>query len=104
MMRSGDCLNHCQKRKDNRLFGPKEKKQWSGWWVSRRIPLQLNSIGFDWASAHTFRHTYTSHLVMAGVPLRTVQELVGHANYNTTLKYAHLAPNHKEEMIQKRPY
>ncbi len=43
---------------------------------------------------HTFRHTYCSHLVMAGVPLRTVQTLAGHAHYSTTEKYAHLAPGH----------
>lgn len=43
---------------------------------------------------HTFRHTYISHLVMAGVPLRTVQKLAGHAHYSTTERYAHLAPGH----------
>ena len=41
---------------------------------------------------------------MAGVPLITVQKLVGHADFNTTLKYAHLAPDHTEEMIKKRPF
>jgi integrase len=40
---------------------------------------------------HSLRHTYCSHLVMSGVPLRTVQVLAGHASYQTTERYAHLA-------------
>lgn len=45
-------------------------------------------------SPHTYRHTYCSHLVMANVPLRTVQQLAGHAHYSTTEIYAHLSPDH----------
>lgn len=48
-------------------------------------------------SIHTLRHTYISHLVMAGAPLRTVQKLAGHASYTTTEKYAHMAPGHLQE-------
>ena len=44
-------------------------------------------------SIHWLRHTYVSHLVMNGVPLRTVQILAGHANITTTERYAHLAPD-----------
>lgn len=46
---------------------------------------------------HTLRHTYISHLVMAGVPLRTVQKLAGHSTVTVTERYAHLAP----EYLQK---
>jgi integrase len=44
---------------------------------------------------HIFRHTYISRLVMAGVDLRTVQELAGHKDIKMTMRYAHLAPAHK---------
>jgi site-specific recombinase XerD len=45
-------------------------------------------------SLHTLRHTYISHLVMAGVPLRTVQKLAGHSTVAVTERYSHLAPGH----------
>jgi len=46
------------------------------------------------ATCHTFRHTFASHLVMASVPLFTVQRLLGHAQIDTTMIYAHLAEDH----------
>lgn len=44
------------------------------------------------ASFHTLRHTYISWLVMAGVDIRTVQEMARHRSFEMTLRYAHLAP------------
>lgn len=46
-------------------------------------------------SLHTLRHTYISHLVMAGVDLRTVKELAGHSSITVTEGYAHLSPDHR---------
>ncbi len=41
---------------------------------------------------HTLRHTFASWLVMRGVPMRVVQDLLGHATIKQTERYAHLAP------------
>lgn len=53
---------------------------------------------FTW---HCLRHTFISRLVMAGVDLRTVQELVGHKNISMTCRYAHLAPSHEQAAVEK---
>jgi len=54
-------------------------------------------------SLHAFRHTFGSHLVQAGVPLIMVKELMGHSKIETTMIYAHLAPDNLTSSIQKLP-
>jgi site-specific recombinase XerD len=46
---------------------------------------------FSW---HCLQHTFASRLVMAGVDLRTVQELMGHKSIQMTVRYSHLTPKH----------
>lgn len=46
---------------------------------------------------HTLRHTYISHMVMSGVPIRTVQQLAGHSSVAVTERYAHLAPDYLQQ-------
>jgi integrase len=53
---------------------------------------------FTW---HCLRHTFASRLVMAGVPLRTVQELMGHRTIAMTCRYAHLAPESLQGAVCK---
>jgi len=50
---------------------------------------------------HTLRHTFASHLVMNGVDLPTVKQLMGHSDIQTTMIYAHLAPDHLADAVEK---
>ncbi len=49
---------------------------------------------------HTLRHTFASHLVMRGVPPKAVQELLGHASIEVTMRYAHLSPDVKKDAVR----
>jgi integrase len=53
---------------------------------------------FTW---HDLRHTFASRLVMADVDIRTVAELMGHKRIQMTMRYAHLAPEHKLVAVER---
>lgn len=48
---------------------------------------------------HDMRHTFASHLVMAGVDITTVSRLLGHKSLTMTLRYSHLAPAHMQKAV-----
>lgn len=63
------------------------------------IPRLCRKAGIDAYSWHPLRHTFCSHLAMKGAPAKTIQELAGHADLSTTLKYMHLVEGAKEHAI-----
>ncbi len=48
---------------------------------------------------HDLRHTFASHLVMAGVDMRTIADLLGHKSLSMSYRYAHLAPSHRQRAV-----
>jgi len=56
------------------------------WRACRRADLRR--IGW-----HVLRHTFASHLAMKGVALKAIQELLGLATIEMTMRYAHLSPD-----------
>ncbi len=55
---------------------------------------------------HILRHTFCSHLAMQGAPAKAIQELAGHANLTTTMRYMHLSPGPKDaaiRLLDRRP-
>jgi len=49
---------------------------------------------------HRLRHTFCSHLAMRGAPAKAIQELAGHADLSTTMRYMHLSPASLNQAIQ----
>jgi len=50
-------------------------------------------------TVHTLRHTFASHLAMAGAPLQAIQGLLGHSDIQTTMRYAHLSKSIYKDTI-----
>ena len=49
---------------------------------------------------HVLRHTFCSHLAMRGAPAKAIQELAGHADLTTTMRYMHLSPAARQDAIR----
>lgn len=95
-----------------RLRAMKDEGGWriSGWRRTQGAKAMVMFAAAD--TTPTFRetagqhhHTFCAHMVMAGVPLRRVQLLAGHADYATTEKrYAHLTPDGDDGAVSKLIY
>ena len=67
--------------------------------VKRSFATALRRAGISDFRFHDLRHTFASHLAMAGVDLNTIRELMGHKSIRMTLRYAHLNQEHKQQAV-----
>ncbi|MGZ8754602.1 MAG: site-specific tyrosine recombinase [Acidimicrobiia bacterium] len=69
-----------------------------GVWGIVRKAAQRAGIETAKVSPHVLRHSAATHMVEGGADLRTVQEMLGHANINTTQVYTRVSPQHLYEV------
>lgn len=63
--------------------------------AQRRAGLRYTTGGL-----HILRHTFCSHLAMRGAPAKAIQELAGHEDLTTTMRYMHLSPAARDTAIR----
>lgn len=82
---------------DDLVFGhPETGKPLDRSKVLKRYKAALKRAGLRPVRFHDLRHTFGTHTVAVGVPLRTVQEWMGHRDFKTTLIYADYMPSERE--------
>ena len=91
---------------DNRaLFGSRDKNRISVSAVHRLVKKHLLEAGLDATqfSAHKLRHTAATLMLANGVDLKTLQEVLGHENLNTTQIYTHIENTDKKIAAEANP-
>lgn len=85
-----------QDRDDDYVFRPFN----SMYPLCERSKTLLKQMRFN-GRVHDLKHTFASHLAMAGVPIPVISELLGHMDITTTMIYAHLAPDQHSAAVEK---
>jgi integrase len=69
--------------------------------IKKVLPAACTKAGLRTVQWHALRHSFASQLVTEGVPLKAIQELLGHATITMTMRYAHLAPSLHIEAVAR---
>lgn len=91
-----------RKREHEALFLNKSGKRITDRGIRNIVVKYIRLAGIkQGVSAHTLRHSFATHLLNRGADLRTVQELLGHANLSTTQIYTHLTTEKLKSVYDK---
>ena len=89
-------------RKESALFVNRrgERLTRQGFWLILKQYAKEANITSS-VTPHTLRHSFATHMLRGGAPLRSVQELLGHANISTTQVYTQVANEHVRQVYEK---
>jgi len=91
-----------QQRNEPALFVNRrgERLTRQGFWLILKGYARSANLG-NGITPHTLRHSFATHMLRGGMPLRNVQEMLGHANISTTQVYTHLTSDHVREVYER---
>ncbi len=69
--------------------------------IFRFIKNYAEKIGLEDVSPHTLRHSFATHLIQNRADVRSVQQMLGHADISTTQIYTHLTDTHLRQTYEK---
>ena len=91
-----------RKKQADTLFLNKSKKRITTRGIRNIVRKYILNAGIRrGVSPHTLRHSFATHLLNRGADLRSVQELLGHANLSTTQIYTHLTTDRLKSVYDK---
>ncbi len=93
-------LAHGKKEEALFLNARGERITRQGFWQKLKEYARTAGLS-DKISPHTLRHSFATHMLSGGADLRSVQELLGHANISTTQVYTHLTTEHVRRSYDK---
>jgi len=100
-----DILNRLQSTSRNLFVFTKNNKKIDENVLRKKLITLSKRVGLPHITRiHDFRHTFASNLLMAGVDIPTVQSLLGHRSWNTTIIYSHQTKEHTKKAVEKLLY
>lgn len=93
-------LTHDSEEKALFLNRRGERLTRQGFWQKLKGYAKSAELGTE-ITPHTLRHSFATHMLSGGADLRSVQELLGHANISTTQVYTHLTTDHIRRAYEK---
>jgi integrase len=94
-----ETLDHVRRKNQNEfVFSDESGKPYKSFRTA--LEQALKKAGIENLTFHSLRHTFGTRLGMAGVDIKTIQELMGHRDIKMTMRYSHPTAEHKRKAVE----